>query len=144
MLNLAADVFYCDAHACADAAAVVVTGRFVFFCLLRSGFCADLYTFTTITRYLVVVWDAWFCEGSKVIFRYGLALLKMYKKRLKALSKSCRCVDKGESYKTPNAFQSCACSRMTAPIYIVVSCTRRRFEHHFLWCARAWSAAKVC
>ena len=38
-------------------------------------------------RHLVVVWDAWFCEGSKVIFRYGLALLKMYKKRLKALSK---------------------------------------------------------
>ncbi|CAN0450204.1 unnamed protein product, partial [Hapterophycus canaliculatus] len=37
-------------------------------------------------RYLVVVWDAWFCEGSKVIFRYGLALLKMYKKRLKAQS----------------------------------------------------------
>ncbi|CAN0555428.1 unnamed protein product, partial [Ectocarpus sp. 12 AP-2014] len=36
-------------------------------------------------KYLVVVWDAWFCEGSKVIFRYGLALLKMYKKRLKAL-----------------------------------------------------------
>eukprot|EP00903_Cladosiphon_okamuranus_P022524 g20721.t1 len=36
-------------------------------------------------RYLVVVWDAWFCEGSKVIFRYGLALLKMYKKRLKTL-----------------------------------------------------------
>ncbi|CAN0010368.1 unnamed protein product [Scytosiphon promiscuus] len=36
-------------------------------------------------KYLVVVWDAWFCEGSKVIFRYGLALLKMYKKRLKGL-----------------------------------------------------------
>lgn len=36
-------------------------------------------------RHLVVVWDAWLCEGSKVIFRYGLALLKMYKKRLKAL-----------------------------------------------------------
>ncbi|CAM9661879.1 unnamed protein product, partial [Laminaria digitata] len=36
-------------------------------------------------KHLVVVWDAWFCEGSKVIFRYGLALLKMYKKRLKAL-----------------------------------------------------------
>lgn len=37
-------------------------------------------------RHLVVVWDAWLCEGSKVIFRYGLALLKMYKKRLKAMS----------------------------------------------------------
>lgn len=36
----------------------------------------------------MVIWDAWLCEGSKVIFRYGLALLKMYKKRLKALSES--------------------------------------------------------
>lgn len=50
-------------------------------------------------RYLVVVWDAWFCEGSKVIFRYGLALLKMYKKRLKALSEwGHRRTDGGEGY----------------------------------------------
>ncbi|CAN0172252.1 unnamed protein product, partial [Discosporangium mesarthrocarpum] len=36
-------------------------------------------------RHVVKVWDAWLCEGSKVLFRYGLALLKMYKKKLKAL-----------------------------------------------------------
>lgn len=56
---------------------------------------AGIYLFMVVSRFfrrhLVVVWDAWFCEGSKVIFRYGLALLKMYKKRLKALSEFIRC-----------------------------------------------------
>ncbi|CAM9850918.1 unnamed protein product [Chrysoparadoxa australica] len=36
-------------------------------------------------QHVVLVWDAWLCEGAKVLFRYGLALLKLFRKRLKVL-----------------------------------------------------------
>lgn len=36
-------------------------------------------------RSLVKVWDAWLCEGSKVIYRYGLALLKVLCGKLELL-----------------------------------------------------------
>jgi Rab-GTPase-TBC domain len=36
-------------------------------------------------QHAMAVWDAWMCEGSKVLFRYGLGLLAMFKRQLKAL-----------------------------------------------------------
>jgi Rab-GTPase-TBC domain len=43
-------------------------------------------------QHAMVVWDAWMCEGSKVLFRYGLGLLAMYKRQLKALQVRSLCL----------------------------------------------------
>eukprot|EP00612_Vaucheria_litorea_P002231 CAMPEP_0171456694 /NCGR_PEP_ID=MMETSP0945-20130129/3069_1 /TAXON_ID=109269 /ORGANISM="Vaucheria litorea, Strain CCMP2940" /LENGTH=540 /DNA_ID=CAMNT_0011982151 /DNA_START=449 /DNA_END=2071 /DNA_ORIENTATION=- len=36
-------------------------------------------------RYVCVIWDSWFKEGSKIIFRYALGLISFFKSRIKAL-----------------------------------------------------------